>query len=78
MKVFDDPYRSQRGRTITHGFYYRLRDEPTLPKVRGSDDAEKAFWVKLGELQRSQMYEDHMSIIDDLVGLNTFSGFGSN
>jgi len=68
-KTFDDPYRSQRGRTITTAFYFHLRDEPKLPKVKGSDDAVHAEWVPLGELDRSQMYEDHFDMIDDMVKL---------
>jgi bifunctional NMN adenylyltransferase/nudix hydrolase len=69
VKVFDDPYRSQRGRTITTAFYIRLRDDQKLPKVTGSDDAVYAKWVPLGELRRNQMYEDHFDMIDDMVKL---------
>src|SRR5690606_25596211 len=37
--VFDHPDRSQRGRTITHAFYFDLRDRP-LPEVHADDDAQ--------------------------------------
>ena len=41
MKNFDAIERSARGRTITHAFKIVLQDGE-LPKVKGSDDAEKA------------------------------------
>lgn len=49
--TFDDPYRSARGRTITQAFYFKLKNHTEgLPKVKGSDDAAKAFWLPLAEL----------------------------
>jgi bifunctional NMN adenylyltransferase/nudix hydrolase len=65
--VFDDPNRSLRGRTITHAFLIQLKDATSLPKVRGSDDAEIAFWAPLSSLCRSKFYEDHYAIIDKMV-----------
>lgn len=68
---FDDPERSLRGRTVTHGFYFELDAVPDgLPKVKGSDDAVKAKWIPLGEFKKmeSQMFEDHFSIVETLVG----------
>lgn len=67
-QVFDDPHRSSRGRTITHAFYIHLSPDLTLPKVRGSDDAEKAKWIPLSAIRRSEMFEDHYSIIESMVG----------
>ena len=69
VKTFDDPHRSLRGRTITQAFYFRLADKETLPKIKGSDDAEKARWVPLAELKRSMMYEDHYDMIQSMVGI---------
>lgn len=69
-RVFDDPHRSSRGRTITHAFLIRLPPEEALPKVRGSDDAEKARWVPLSEVKRDNMFEDHFHIIENLVGIS--------
>lgn len=66
--VFDDPHRSKRGRTITHAFFIHLPAETALPKVKGSDDAKKAFWVPLAELNPVHMYEDHYFIIQRMVG----------
>lgn len=68
-RVYDNPMRSQRGRTITHAFFLHLKDQPALPQVKGSDDAEKAMWYPLGQLNRSEIFEDHYDIIDDLVNL---------
>jgi bifunctional NMN adenylyltransferase/nudix hydrolase len=64
-KTFDAPNRSARGRTITQAFYIDLGFDGKLPKVKGSDDAEKAFWVPLNEVvaQRDKFFEDHCHII---------------
>ena len=68
QSAFDDPYRSTRGRTITHAFYIHLRPDTSLPKVKGSDDALKALWVPLADLDPMKMYEDHYFIIQRMVG----------
>ncbi len=62
-EVFDAPYRSCRGRTITHAFYFEIEG---VPEVIGTDDAEKAVWVELDELDPSQMLEDHYFIIQKM------------
>lgn len=70
--VFDSPYRSQRGRTITHGFFFQLNNgvgNKPLPKVKGSDDADKAFWIPLTKLDREEIYEDHADIIEFFTGI---------
>lgn len=63
-KVFDHPDRSARGRTISHGFYFRLKDGE-LPEVKGGDDAERAFWMPLMDVARAEdrFFEDHAHII---------------
>jgi len=66
-QVFDAIGRSARGRTITHAYKIVLQDGP-LPKVKGSDDAAKAFWVPLGELHSEYCFEDHYEIIQHFVG----------
>ncbi|MDJ0910071.1 MAG: bifunctional nicotinamide-nucleotide adenylyltransferase/Nudix hydroxylase [Woeseiaceae bacterium] len=66
--VFDDPYRSTRGRTVTHAFYIHLKPDTSLPKVRGGDDARRAFWLPLADLNPENMYEDHYFIIQKMVG----------
>ena len=66
--VFDNPYRSARGRTITQAFYFVLQPEAALPKVKGSDDAKSAFWLPLAQLDPSRLYEDHYFIIQKMLG----------
>jgi len=66
--TFDHPGRSLRGRTITHAFCVKLPNGE-LPEVRGSDDAEQAFWMPLMDIGRNedQFYEDHFHIIQYFV-----------
>ncbi len=66
--AFDDPHRSARGRTITHAFLIELPAAEDLPKVKGSDDAEKAFWLPLADIKPEKMFEDHYFIIRHLLG----------
>lgn len=66
-RVFDDPFRSSRGRTVTHAYLIHLRAETDLPKVKGSDDAVQAEWVHLADIQENQMCEDHYHIIQNMV-----------
>lgn len=68
-KVFDHPDRSLRGRTITHAHLIEL-PAGELPKVKGSDDADKAKWVPLSAFAKmeSQMFEDHYHIINYFLG----------
>lgn len=68
-KTFDAPNRSQRGRTITQAFYIDLGFAEELPKVKGSDDAEKAFWVPFHEVKQELLFEDHWHIIDHFVNI---------
>lgn len=65
-RVFDSPYRSLRGRTITHAGLFLINDV-TLPKVRGQDDAEKARWVPIKSIKRDMMFEDHWAIIETML-----------
>jgi bifunctional NMN adenylyltransferase/nudix hydrolase len=67
QQVFDDPYRSARGRTVTHAYLIELKDGE-LPKVKGGDDAAKAFWVPFAEIKPEMMFEDHFHIIQAMVG----------
>jgi bifunctional NMN adenylyltransferase/nudix hydrolase len=67
-KVFDFPERSLRGRTITHAFLIDLGTGP-LPIVKGSDDADKAWWMSLSDLatREAEFFEDHFHIIAHFV-----------
>lgn len=68
-KRFDDPYRSDFGRVITHAFLYRLPDAKPLWKVKGSDDAERAAWYPIAKLDPERFHDDHYYIIEDMLGL---------
>lgn len=72
---FDYPDRSLRGRTISKGFLFKLPEfvvdgRISLPKVKGADDAEKAFWVPLDEVLKNPelFFEDHYFIIESMLG----------
>ena len=67
-KTFDAPNRSSRGRTITQAFLIDL-GVGELPKVKGSDDAEKAFWVPFNKVKQENMFEDHFHIIDNFINI---------
>lgn len=66
-EVFDDPDRSQRGRTVTHAFFLELfpRLEDGLPLVKGGDDASHAFWLPISALGdvEDEFFEDHYDIV---------------
>jgi bifunctional NMN adenylyltransferase/nudix hydrolase len=68
-RVFDDPHRSSRGRTITHAYLIHLPAETELPRVKGSDDADRAKWIPLAEVRRSDMFEDHFDMIQTMTDL---------
>lgn len=68
---FDHPDRDIRGRVITEAFLIELDGgNGELPKVKGSDDAKKAKWFKLAEVEAMGeiMYGDHHHIIKTLIG----------
>ena len=66
-RVFDAIDRSARGRTITHAFHIELPDGE-LPRVKGSDDAEKARWVPIAEVKSEETFEDHYEILQHFLG----------
>lgn len=66
-KVFDAIDRSARGRTITHAFKIVLADGE-LPKVKGSDDADKARWIPIASVKSVDCFEDHYEIIQHFLG----------
>lgn len=69
-KVFDAVDRSARGRIITHAFNIVLDEQMDqgLPKVKGSDDAEKAMWIPISKITRSVCFEDHYDILMHFLG----------
>jgi bifunctional NMN adenylyltransferase/nudix hydrolase len=66
-RVFDAIDRSPRGRIITHAFHIQLPDGD-LPKIKGSDDADKARWVPIAEVKSEECFEDHYEIIQHFLG----------
>lgn len=75
--AFDHPDRSERGRTITHAYFLDLGNGP-LPKVKGSDDADKAWWMPLNEFyaREEEFFEDHFHIINYFIGSPMMRGTG--
>jgi len=70
-EVFDDPHRSSRGRTVTTAYLIHLKPGP-LPKTKkgGLVDDEETLavqWVPLVDLKREDFFEDHYSIITNMV-----------
>lgn len=66
--VFDYPLRSARGRIITHAYLIKLPDQEDMPKVRASSDAKEAVWRNLADLTPQDMFEDHYSIVETMIG----------
>ena len=67
QKVFDNPFRSSRGRTITHAHLINL-GVGTLPKLKKQDEEiEDVSWVPLHSLQSEDFFEDHYQIIRNLL-----------
>ncbi len=69
-RVFDHPDRSQRGRVITHAFYFDLGDR-LRPEIAGSDDAAEARWLPIAELPalEDEFHDDHFHILDAFLGI---------
>jgi bifunctional NMN adenylyltransferase/nudix hydrolase len=70
VRVFDHPDRSQRGRVITHAFYFDL-GQRMRPEIAGSDDAAEARWTPIAELPslEEQFHDDHFNILDSFLGI---------
>lgn len=66
--VFDHPQRSQRGRTISHGYHFQLSDGP-LPLLKAADDAAALKWVPIAELAslEEQFFDDHFHLLDTFL-----------
>lgn len=71
---FDHPDRDLRGRVITEAFLFELDGgNGQLPRVKGSDDAKKAKWFKLSEVEEmgELLYGDHSHVIKTMVARAT-------
>ncbi|HIO92123.1 MAG TPA: bifunctional nicotinamide-nucleotide adenylyltransferase/Nudix hydroxylase [Leucothrix mucor] len=71
--VFDSPYRSARGRTISHAYLFVLADDEGLAEVIGSDDAKCAFWLAIADIDSEKMFEDHAHIIQTVLSRNSLN-----
>jgi bifunctional NMN adenylyltransferase/nudix hydrolase len=67
-ETFDDPHRSPRGRTVTTAFLIHLQGQRSRPKVKGADDAARAKWVPIADLDPLKIFEDHYAIIQVMMG----------
>jgi len=73
-KRFDNPKRSLRGRLMTFAFTFKIdtNHDGSLPRVYGSDDADKAFWVPISDISAPEnaadFFEDHHNIIMTMIG----------
>ena len=70
VRIFDHPERSQRGRIITHTFFFDLGDIAP-PPVQGGDDAASAQWVKVAQLPEleARLHDDHFHMLDTFLGV---------
>lgn len=68
---FSDPSRSLRWRIFTKAILIQLPDQDELPKVKGADDAQKAFWMPINEIvkHQNQFFEDHYNIITTMLSI---------
>lgn len=68
--VFDHPQRSQRGRTISHGYHFQL-NMAQPPELEAADDAAALQWVPIVELaaREEQFFDDHFHILDTFLEL---------
>lgn len=70
IEYFSARDRSQLGRSITFAAHIGLPGgEWKLPKVKGTDDAEKARWVPFVDVKRDFLFDDHYDIISHFVPL---------
>lgn len=75
QRLFDEPHRSWRGRTLAEAFYFALRPEPQLPPLKSIKGGDHARWVALADLEPDNLFEDHFFIIQNFLGLPAdFSG----
>ncbi|MGM0703997.1 MAG: bifunctional nicotinamide-nucleotide adenylyltransferase/Nudix hydroxylase [Pseudomonadota bacterium] len=69
QRLFDEPHRSWRGRTLAEAFYFALRPDQQLPRLKPVKGGDHARWVPLAELEPESLFEDHFFIIQNFLGL---------
>ncbi len=71
VRVYDDPFRDNRARIITHAHKIELNNDPNgLPKIKGGDDAAKADWYPISFVKenKDKFFSDHWHLLYDLIG----------
>ncbi len=76
QRLFDEPHRSWRGRTLAEAFYFALTPDQQLPRLKPVKGGDHARWVALADLDPEALFEDHFFIIQDFLGLP--ADFGGN
>lgn len=76
QRLFDEPHRSWRGRTLAEAFYFALRPDQQLPRLKPVKGGDHARWVALADLEPDSLFEDHFFIIQNFLGLP--ADFGSS
>ncbi|WP_339886362.1 bifunctional nicotinamide-nucleotide adenylyltransferase/Nudix hydroxylase [Vreelandella maris] len=76
QRLFDEPHRSWRGRTLAEAFYFALRPDQQLPRLKPVKGGDHARWVALADLEPESLFEDHFFIIQNFLGLP--ADFGSS
>ncbi|MBZ5487899.1 bifunctional nicotinamide-nucleotide adenylyltransferase/Nudix hydroxylase [Halomonas aquamarina] len=69
QRLFDEPHRSWRGRTLAEAFYFALRPDQQLPRLKPVKGGDQASWVALADLEPDSLFEDHFFIIQNFLGL---------
>lgn len=77
QRLFDEPHRSWRGRTLAEAFYFALRPDQQLPRLKSANGGEQARWVALADLEPESLFEDHFFIIQNFLGLPADFGTSS-
>lgn len=68
QKLFDNPYRSSRGRVITQVTHIKLNKQQSLPQVRGDKtQVHNAKWHSLSQLDQHMFFQDHYHILKNLI-----------
>lgn len=76
QRLFDEPHRSWRGRTLAEAFYFALRPDQQLPRLKPVKGGDHARWVALADLEPESLFEDHFFIIQNFLGLPADFGSG--
>ncbi len=62
--IFDEPKRSDRGRLITHCYYFDISSLSEKPSAYADDDAKSLAWYNIADLRSHQFFDDHFFMIN--------------